>query len=248
MASFGKSWRRALRRSNSSMARGPEGTPSGSVWAWVIWPSRLTSSGLIPIRGLPSGERGPVDWAALARLAASCFSETGFWGCDTRVPSDLSYSMGGGGQSEIGGGKWWEGKELYCWSLGERDWGMRFNAETRRHRDQRRVQCHGGPPWWNGMGNPEECPQECGHGSLKGYATVLRRRINECGWVSGEKSTEKLEVRGRIPALAALGSGERGGRSPSFARNWSFYIFHQICFDSITPAGEPPTPFCVCLY
>ena len=24
---------------------------------------------------------------------------------------------------------------------------------------------------------------------------------------------------------------------------WSFYIFHQICFDSITPSGEPPTPF-----
>jgi site-specific recombinase XerD len=30
--------------------------------------------------------------------------------------------------------------------------------------------------------------------------------------------------------------------------HWSFYIFHQICFDSITPAGEPPTSFCVCLY
>src|SRR5262249_39184757 len=28
-------------------------------------------------RALPSGGRGPVDRAALARLAASCFSETG---------------------------------------------------------------------------------------------------------------------------------------------------------------------------
>src|SRR5450759_1696459 len=27
--------------------------------------------------------------------------------------------------------------------------------------------------WWNGLGNPEECPQEWVHGSLKGYATVL---------------------------------------------------------------------------
>src|ERR1035437_7847647 len=44
---------------------------------------------------------------------------------------------------------------------------------------QRRVQCHGRTPWWKGMGNPEECPQEWGHGSLKGYATVLRRRINQ---------------------------------------------------------------------
>ena len=79
------------------------------------------------VNGLASGERGPVGGVALAWLAASCSS-------DTRVPSDLSYSMGGGGQSEIGGGKWWEGKELYCWSLGERDWGMRFNAKTRRHK------------------------------------------------------------------------------------------------------------------
>ena len=34
----------------------------------------------------------------------------------------------------------------------------------------------------------------------------------------------------------------------ALASSWSFYIFHQICFDSITPAGEPPTPLCVCLY
>src|SRR5450759_1329883 len=48
-----------------------------------------------------------------------------------------------------------------------------------QRRRERRVQCHGRTPWWKGMGNPEECPQEWGHGSLKGYATVLRRRINE---------------------------------------------------------------------
>src|SRR5450759_3748087 len=44
-----------------------------------------------------------------------------------------------------------------------------------QRRRERRVQCHGRTPWWKGMGNPEECPQEWGHGSLKGYATVLRR-------------------------------------------------------------------------
>src|SRR5450756_29887 len=48
-----------------------------------------------------------------------------------------------------------------------------------QRRRERRVQCHGRTPWWKGMGNPEECPQEWGHGSLKGYATVLRRSINE---------------------------------------------------------------------
>src|SRR5450759_4845412 len=58
-------------------------------------------------------------------------------------------------------------------------WGLRDATSPQRRRDKRRVQCHGGPPWWNGMGNLEECPQEWGHGSLKGYATVLRRRINE---------------------------------------------------------------------
>src|ERR1700682_6229483 len=29
-------------------------------------------------RALPSGVRGPVEWDALARFAANCFSETGF--------------------------------------------------------------------------------------------------------------------------------------------------------------------------
>src|ERR1700682_1484997 len=33
-------------------------------------------------RALPSGVRGPVEWDALARLAASCFSEVGFLGFD----------------------------------------------------------------------------------------------------------------------------------------------------------------------
>src|SRR5450759_4929026 len=49
---------------------------------------------------------------------------------------------------------------------------MWFNAEMQRAQRKRRVQCHGRTPWWKGMGNPEECPQEWGHGSLKGYATV----------------------------------------------------------------------------
>ena len=47
-------------------------------------------------RALPSGERGQVDWAALARLAASCLSEMGFLGFVMGVSSDLSYSKGGG--------------------------------------------------------------------------------------------------------------------------------------------------------
>jgi hypothetical protein len=47
--------------------------------------------------------------------------------------------------------------------------------------------------------------------------------------------------------LSANRSRPQGG-TPLGSGAWSFYIFHQICFDSITPAGEPPTPFCVCLY
>src|SRR5450759_3889305 len=89
---------------------------------------------------------------------------------------------------------------------------MWFNAEMQRAQRKRRVQCHGGAPWWKGMGNPEECPQEWGHGSLKGYATVVRRRINELrrGFRTGsaEKSTDKLEE--------AENAEEESG--PSFAR------------------------------
>src|SRR5450759_3968983 len=33
--------------------------------------------------------------------------------------------------------------------------------------------CHGRGPWWKGMGNPRKaCPQERGHGSLKGRSMV----------------------------------------------------------------------------
>ena len=35
----------------------------------------------------------------------------------------------------------------------------------------------------------------------------------------------------------------REARILQLALRLSFYIFHQICFDSITPAGEPPTSF-----
>src|ERR1035437_7465965 len=56
-------------------------------------------------RALPSGERGPVDWAALARLAASCLSDTG---CLGRGIGDLRFWLlhggGGGGGKGIGGG------------------------------------------------------------------------------------------------------------------------------------------------
>src|ERR1022692_2271654 len=52
-------------------------------------------------RDLPSGERGPVDWAALARLAASRLREIGFLVVvlvgivlvGIRVTSHLSYSI-----------------------------------------------------------------------------------------------------------------------------------------------------------
>src|ERR1022692_4108677 len=71
-------------------------------------------------RALPSGERGPVDWAALARLAASCLSERGLvmWG-----PSDLRDSIRRGWSLKLEWGKLWEGKGLsfYCW----RQWGAR---------------------------------------------------------------------------------------------------------------------------
>jgi hypothetical protein len=53
-------------------------------------------AGVLGGADLPSGERGPVDWAALARLAASCLSEMGFLGFVMGVSSDLSYSKGGG--------------------------------------------------------------------------------------------------------------------------------------------------------
>src|ERR1035437_5402508 len=54
-----------------------------------------------------------------------------------------------------------------------------------------------------------------------------------------------------ILLVTFMGISPGGARESSPWRepwDWSFYIFHQICFDSITPAGEPPTPLCVCLY
>src|ERR1035437_7048195 len=66
------------------------------------------------------------------------------------------------------------------------NWGRRFTAETRTRRDQRREE-------FGGMkrgrekrfrakksGEAEEtCPQEWGHGSLKGYATKATGREGE---------------------------------------------------------------------
>src|ERR1035437_1905862 len=75
---------------------------------------------------------------------------------------------------------------------------------------QRRVQCHGGPPWWKGMGNPE-CPQEWGHGSLKGYATVVRRRINELRMGFRRGSAQASTGREACPTSLPRRSGPTGG-------------------------------------
>ena|ERR1035437_8075029 len=56
---------------------------------------------------------------------------------------------------------------------------MSFNAEALRRREKRRVLCHGRARGGMGWETREACPHEWGHGSLKGYATVLRRRANE---------------------------------------------------------------------
>src|SRR5260221_9901052 len=48
-------------------------------------------------RDLPCGERGPVEWAALARLAARCLSEMGSSESGMLGPSNLRYSIGGKG-------------------------------------------------------------------------------------------------------------------------------------------------------
>jgi hypothetical protein len=48
------------------------------------------------------------------------------------------------------------------------------------------------------MGNPEECPQEWGHGSLKGYATVLRRRINGLRGGFRREEERKREIHFRL--------------------------------------------------
>jgi len=47
---------------------------------------------------------------------------------------------------------------------------------------------------------------------LKGYATVLRRRINECGWVSGEKTFGGVgNSYKEACVLGAAGYGSKGG-------------------------------------
>src|ERR1035438_7059650 len=68
-------------------------------------------------RDLPSGERGPVDWAALARLAASCLSvmRLVMWSFRLRDTMRMGWSL------KEGSGKGWEGKGLGFWCWGE--WG-----------------------------------------------------------------------------------------------------------------------------
>jgi hypothetical protein len=46
---------------------------------------------------------------------------------------------------------------------------------------------------------------------LKGYATVLRRRINECGWGSGEKTFGRWGI--AIKRLAFWGRLVTGARA-----------------------------------
>src|SRR5450631_4450550 len=53
-------------------------------------------------RDLPSGVRGPVDWAALARLAASWLAEMGFLGRDM---GSLQFGVWDGGSGEPEGGR-----------------------------------------------------------------------------------------------------------------------------------------------
>jgi hypothetical protein len=76
---------------------------------------------------LPAGERGPVDLAALARLAARRLGETGRWGFGIgTVLSALRSSTGRGLGIRLRMCKWWGGKELVFWGIGERKRSVRF--------------------------------------------------------------------------------------------------------------------------
>src|ERR1039458_3796816 len=75
-----------------------------------------------------------------------------------------------------------------------------LTRECRRGREPVHRRAHATmTSWWSGMGNlEEECPQEWGHGSLKGYATGAKsghyasnlrsRRISSSDAPSGEMS------------------------------------------------------------
>src|ERR1035437_6275056 len=74
-------------------------------------------------RDLPSGERGPVEWAALARLAASCLWDTALLVGGAAVLRFEVYDGGGGG-AEIGNGAregWGVREEVGQEVGGERD-------------------------------------------------------------------------------------------------------------------------------
>src|SRR5215475_11397290 len=60
-------------------------------------------------RALPSGVRGPVLFAAFARLAASCFSEIGR-GMSETCPFDYCYNTRVARFQGFGGVKWLRGK------------------------------------------------------------------------------------------------------------------------------------------
>src|SRR6266511_671575 len=53
-------------------------------------------------RALPSGERGPVERAALRRLASSCLGETGFFGMGHFLREEIAR---GGGRVRKGSGE-----------------------------------------------------------------------------------------------------------------------------------------------
>src|ERR1035437_7270682 len=96
-----------------------------------------------------------------------------------------------------------------------------------------RTAARGGTGWETG----EECPHEWGHGSLKGYATVLRRSINELrmGFRREEKVNGKesagtsgvgchMPIASNSPGPADFGTprfGWLGTSRPSAARNYS---------------------------
>src|ERR1039457_3414483 len=64
-----------------------------------------------------------------------------------------------------------------------------------------RTAARGGMGWETG----EECPHEWGHGSLKGYATVHRRRGNELRMGCREKSNQfKTESAASVVLVSCL--------------------------------------------
>src|ERR1019366_239134 len=93
---------------------------------------------------------------------------------------------------------------------GEFGWSLR-GPWSLRDAIQRRVQCQGGPPWWNGIGNPRE-------GLRRGGAEMRRKtRRTHCGdgWATGSwRSRESQRLKGarRQRRTVAFGQARRGFR------------------------------------